>query len=134
MSSIPAAGTVAHVAINADDLEAAQRFYGAVFGWQFQPWGPPGFLKITRSDGSLPGPIGALQGRRDLVPGAPAAVEITVAVEDVDRACAEGRAAGGRVLMEKTVLPGVGELAFLEDPSGIPIGVLRYAEAAAAKE
>jgi predicted enzyme related to lactoylglutathione lyase len=128
MTSTPAAGTVAHVAINADDLDAARRFYGAVFGWRFKSWGPPGFLKITRSDGSLPGPIGALQDRRDLVAGARAAVEITVAVEDVDRACAEGRAAGGRVLMEKTVLPGVGELAFLQDPSGIPIGVMRYTE------
>jgi predicted enzyme related to lactoylglutathione lyase len=126
MTSTPAAGTVAHVAINADDLDAARRFYGAVFGWRFEPWGPPGFLKITLADGSLPGPIGALQDRRDLVAGARAAVEITVAVEDVDRACAQGRAAGGRVLMEKTVLPGVGELAFLEDPSGIPIGVMHY--------
>ena len=38
-----------------------------------------------------------------------------------------GRTAhGGRVLMEKTVIPGVGELAFLLDPSGIPVGAMRY--------
>jgi predicted enzyme related to lactoylglutathione lyase len=126
MTAIPAAGSVAHFAINADDVEAAQRFYGAVFGWRFTPWGPPGFLKIHRSDGSLPGPVGALQVRRDLVPGSPPAVEVTVAVEDVDAVCAACAAAGGRVLMEKAVIPGVGELGFLQDPSGIAIGAMRY--------
>jgi uncharacterized protein len=128
MTAIPAAGSVAHFSINADDVEAAQRFYGAVFGWRFIPWGPPGFLKIYRSDGSLPGPVGALQGRRDLVPGSPAAVELTVAVEDVDAVCAACLAAGGRVLMDKAVIPGVGELAFLQDPSGIAIGAMRYGQ------
>jgi predicted enzyme related to lactoylglutathione lyase len=124
--SVPEAGTVAHFAINADDLTAARRFYTEVFGWQFTSWGPPGFFRIQRPDGSTPGPIGALQARRDLVSGTPATVEITVAVDDVDRACADCRAAGGQVLMEPTQLPGVGELAFLQDPSGVPIGVMRY--------
>jgi uncharacterized protein len=123
---MPESGTVAHFAINADDLTASRRFYAEVFGWQFTPWGPPGFFQIQRPDGSTPGPIGALQARRDLVAGAPAAVEITVAVDDVDRACADCRAAGGQVLMEPTRIPGVGELAFLQDPSGVPIGVMRY--------
>jgi len=126
MTSTPAAGSVAHFAINADDLDAAQRFYGEVFGWRFSPWGPPGFFHIRRADGSLPGPFGALQPRRDLIPGPTAAVELTVAVEDVDRARAACTAAGGRVLMEKAVIPGVGELAFLQDPSGIAIGAMRY--------
>jgi predicted enzyme related to lactoylglutathione lyase len=126
MTSTPAAGTVAHFAINADDVDASRRFYSQVFGWEFVPWGPPGFLKVQLPDGSTPGPIGALQGRRDLVPGAPAVVELTVAVDDVDAACAACRAAGGQVLMERTVIPGVGELAFLRDPSGVPIGAMRY--------
>jgi predicted enzyme related to lactoylglutathione lyase len=126
MTSAPAAGSVAHFAINADDVEAARRFYGAVFDWRFTAWGPPGFFHIHRADGSLPGPIGALQARRDLVPGAPAVVELTVAVDDVDRACAACLAAGGRVLMERAVIPGVGEIAFLQDPSGIALGTMRY--------
>jgi hypothetical protein len=28
--------------------------------------------------------------------------------------------------MEKAVIPGVGEIAFLQDPSGIALGVMRY--------
>jgi predicted enzyme related to lactoylglutathione lyase len=126
MTETPPVGTVAHFAINATDIEASQRFYGEVFGWQLSPWGPPGFLTIQRADGSLPGPIGALQKHRQLVQGTPPAVELTVAVEDVDQARAACLRAGGRVLMEKTAIPGVGELVFLEDPSGIPIGAMRY--------
>ena len=30
-------------AINADDVPRARQFYTAVFGWNFEPWGPPGF-------------------------------------------------------------------------------------------
>src|SRR5438309_10852703 len=130
MSAILALGIVAHFAINIDDVDAACWFYGEVFGWRFTPWGPPGFLKIERPDGSLPGPIGALQQRRDLVAGAPPAVELTVAVDDVDRVSAACTAAGGRVLMAKTVIPGVGELVFLQDPSGVAIGAMRYDEGA----
>ena len=58
--------------------------------------------------------------------GGPPVVELTVAVDDVDAACAACTSAGGRVLMEKAVIDGVGELAFLQDPSGIPIGAMRY--------
>ena len=126
MTDTPPIGSVAHFAINATDVDAAQRFYAEVFGWQMTPWGPPGFLKIERADGSLPGPIGALQQHRELLPGMPPAVELTVAVQDVDEACAACLRAGGRVLMAKTLIPGVGELVFLQDPSGIPIGAMRY--------
>jgi predicted enzyme related to lactoylglutathione lyase len=126
MTETPPVGNVAHFAINATDIDASQRFYVEVFGWHLTPWGPPGFLKIERADGSLPGPVGALQNHRDLVPGTPPAIELTVAVEDVDEARAACLHAGGRVLMEKTAIPGVGELVFLQDPSGIPIGAMRY--------
>jgi predicted enzyme related to lactoylglutathione lyase len=126
----PPRGTVAHFAINAVDVAAAQRFYAAVFGWRFDSWGPPGFFKVTTAGGATPGPIGALQERRDLVEGAPPVVELTVAVDDVDRACVACVAAGGQVLMPKTSIPGVGELAFLRDPSGIAVGAMRYQAAA----
>jgi predicted enzyme related to lactoylglutathione lyase len=37
-------------AIHAEDLPKAQRFYEKVFGWKFQPWGPPGFFLIATGD------------------------------------------------------------------------------------
>jgi hypothetical protein len=126
VNSTPPPGCVAHFAVNADDVAAAQRFYREVFGWRFTAWGAPDFFRISTADGELPGPIGALQKRRDLVPGGRPGVELTVAVDDVDQVCVASIAAGGRVLMAKTVVPGVGELAFVQDPSGIAIGAMRY--------
>jgi predicted enzyme related to lactoylglutathione lyase len=121
------AGTVAHFAINSDDVAAAQRFYAAVFAWRFDAWGPPGFFHIRRADGSLPGPIGALQQRRELLPGMPQhGFECTVAVDDVAATVTAVRAAGGRVLMEPVLIPGVGELAFFADLDGNVCGAMRY--------
>jgi predicted enzyme related to lactoylglutathione lyase len=120
-------GTVAHFAINADDLDEARRFYTAVFGWTFEPWGPPAFFHIRTRDGQLPGVHAALQGRRDLVPGRPTTgFECTVAVEDVDAVVSAVRASGGEVLMEKTTLSGIGDLVWFADPSGNVVGAMHY--------
>ena len=41
---------VSFFAINADDVPRARQFYSAVFGWKFEPWGPPGFYLIGLSN------------------------------------------------------------------------------------
>lgn len=122
----PRTGDVAHVAINADDLDATRSFYETVFDWRFDAWGPPGFYKVGHPAGGDPGLTVAVQQRRTFDDGTAAPAEITVAVDDVATACAAARATGGRVLMEATVISGVGELAFLADPSGTPVGVMRF--------
>lgn len=124
--STPRTGDVAHVAINADDLDTTRSFYEAVFDWRFEAWGPPGFYQVGHPAGGTPCPIVALQQRRTFDDGTAAPAEVTVAVDDVAAACAAAMARGGRVLMEATVIAGVGELAFLADPSGTPVGVMRY--------
>lgn len=123
-------GTVSHFAVNADDLDASQGFYRAAFGWRFEPWGPPGFFHIQRADGGLPGPIGALQARRALLDAPTNGFECTVAVDDLDATVAAAQAAGGRVLMERSTIPGVGDLVFLADPAGNVVGAMRYDEQA----
>ena len=37
---------IAHFAIHADDCQRAKAFYEKVFGWTFEPWGPPNFWRI----------------------------------------------------------------------------------------
>ena len=125
MTDVPPPQTVAHFAINADDVDEARAFYGAVLGWTFEPWGPPGFFHVHTADGARPGPIGALQGRRDL-DGPVRGFECTVAVDDVGAAARAALDHGGRVLVEPTTIPGVGELVWLQDPSGNPFGAMRY--------
>ena len=72
--------TMAHFAINADDVATARAFYGKVFGWTFAAWGPPGFYQIENA-----GTLGALQGRRELVKGTrTTGFECTFAVPSID--------------------------------------------------
>ncbi len=121
---------ISHFAINADDPERARSFYERVFGWTFQASGPPGFYHVTT--GSRAGAIpGTLQQRRELVPGrAVHGFECTIAVDDLDAVAAAITAAGGRIVGEKTAIPGVGELLFFEDSEGNVAGAMRYAPGA----
>jgi predicted enzyme related to lactoylglutathione lyase len=121
------ANLVSHFAINADDLKRARRFYEHVFGWTFEPWGPPGFLLIHQGPPAERGILGALQGRRELVPGQRTiGYECTVSVDSADAAAKAAEAHGGKVIMPKTLIPTVGELVWLQDPEGNVVGAMKY--------
>jgi uncharacterized protein len=114
---------LAHFAINADDVERAMRFYETVFGWRFEPWGPPNFFQI---DTGAP-PRGALQGRRELVGGKRTiGFECSFAVEDLNATLEKVRAGGGTVIMGPVTIPTVGDLAFVEDTEGNVFGTMQY--------
>jgi len=124
--SPPPAGHVAHFAINADDVSRARSFYGKVFGWRFEAWGPPGFFQIT-SNGGTPGPLGALQKRRDLVEGVrTVGFECTVRATLFLGVAASVVANGGTILIPKVLIPTVGYLIFFRDPEGNAVGAMQY--------
>jgi predicted enzyme related to lactoylglutathione lyase len=119
-------GRVGHFGINADDVDAARRFYGNVFGWTFEPWGPPGFFHVRTADGELPGMQAGLQARRDFPGHRVVGFECTVSVDDVDAVAEAVRAGGGEILMERTTIAGVGDLIWFADPSGNVVGAMSY--------
>src|ERR1700761_8546615 len=111
-------GSLAHFAINADDLDRAKRFYEHAFGWKFTAWGPPGFYQIEGA-----GLFAALQGRRDLVAGTrTVGFECTIAVDSIDATEKAVLAAGGTVVLARSVIAGVGTLMFFKDPEGNAFG------------
>lgn len=113
-----------HFAINADDVPRAKAFYETVFGWTFTPWGPPDFYQ-THDVGE--GVIGALQGRRALIPGTRTnALETTFAVDDIAAVQAAAQAAGAKILMPRVRIEGVGDLIYFEDPEGNIVGAMQY--------
>ncbi|MDQ6891708.1 MAG: VOC family protein [Acidobacteriota bacterium] len=126
--------TLRHFAINADDVGRARRFYERVFGWTFQPWGPPEFFMVETGaghagTGEAGGIRGSLQRRRELAPGLVLhGFECSFAIDDVPKVVAAVRAGGGRILMEPTILPGIGELIFFQDTEGNVVGAMRYDE------
>ncbi len=119
--------TVAHFAINADDLDRARKFYAQAFGWRFEAWGPPGFFMIDAGSGADQRPLGSLQGRRELIEGQRmTGFECTIAVPDIAAAEARIRAAGGSIILPRTVIPTVGELFFFRDTEGNVAGAMQY--------
>lgn len=110
-----------HFSINADDVARARRFYEQSLGWKFSAWGPPDFYMIDNA-----GLHGSLQGRRELVKGQRmTGFECTIAVPDLDATAAAIKAAGGTVIMEKSIIVGVGALMFFQDTEGNSFGVIQ---------
>ena len=119
------AGTFRHFAINADDVQRAKAFYEKTFGWEFRPWGPPNFYQVWNAGQGL---LGALQERREVIPGKPIyGFEASIGVEDIRATLKAAEAAGGRVLMQPYMIAGVGEIAYFEDSEGNLCGVAQYA-------
>jgi uncharacterized protein len=121
---------LAHFAINADDVARAKKFYESVFAWKFNAWGPPGFYQIqTGADGETQPVLGALQGRRHLVPGQPTiGYECTIAVSSIDDTIAAVLRSGGTIALPKSIISGVGALAFFKDPEGNVFGAIQFDE------
>lgn len=116
-----------HFAINTDDVEGTRAFYGEVFGWRFQEYGPPGFLQILDEDGTSP--MGAIQQRRDLLDGqATRGFECTFGVDDIKGLRDRVVAAGGAILMETFTISKVGLVLAFEDPGGHPVLAMEYDE------
>src|SRR5262245_13731374 len=118
---------VAHFAINADDVARAKRFYEKVFGWTFSAWGPPNFYQIKTGKDEKAGPMGALQKRRDLVTGTRTiGFECTIAVSSIDATAKAVAASGGKTIMEKSIIVGVGALMFFQDTEGNVFGAMQF--------
>lgn len=121
---------VAHFSINANDLERAKKFYGDVFGWSYQAFGPPGFYMIQGAGGPA-NMYASIQKRRDIVPGkAIFGLECTLAVDNSEKAEAAIKKAGGKIVMPRSVIAGVGKLFFFEDTEGNIVGAMEYDAAA----
>lgn len=111
-------------AINADDVPRARKFYEAVFGWSFEPWGPPNFYLIATQREPAAAIGGALQERRELVPGQKmVGFECTISVANIDRTIRAIEAGGGRLATPKFHIPTVGTVAYFFDTEGNVAGI-----------
>jgi predicted enzyme related to lactoylglutathione lyase len=108
-------------AINADDVPRARKFYETVFGWTFEPWGPPDFYLIETGGPAI---RGALQERRELVRGHKmVGYECTIVVANLDQILKAIEANGGRIAAPKFHIPNVGTIAYFFDTEGNVAGL-----------
>jgi uncharacterized protein len=118
---------LASFAIHADDVQRCRRFYEAVFGWQFEPWGPPDFYLVHTGTPDQPGVQGLMHRRLEpRAAGGPNCFECTIAVSDLDTVTEAIARNGGRILMAKSPIPTVGILTKFEDPEGNVVGAMAY--------
>jgi predicted enzyme related to lactoylglutathione lyase len=109
-----------HMDIAADDPERAANFYHSVFGFAVTRLeGPEPYWLVTPPDGP-----GAGIGKRSLDWQK---VTATIDVADVDATAAAVLAQGGRIVIPKTTIPGIGDLLTFEDTEGNILAALQAA-------
>ena len=110
------------------DVEAAKRFYGAVFGWEFggpgaMPDDPPGEYFVARLRGRDVAAVGTRPADGGGGEGPSPGWNTYVAVRSADGAAAQVQALGGAVLVEPFDAPPAGRMAVIADPSGATLSV-----------
>jgi predicted enzyme related to lactoylglutathione lyase len=106
------------------DADAAEAFYGAVVGWKALK-GPPGGMDYRQwqNGDSAVGGLMALPDGAEAMGMKPAWLPY-IHVPDVNDAIARAVAAGARLDMPRTDIPGVGAFAMLADPQGASFYVM----------
>ena len=118
---------LASFAIHADDVGRCRRFYEAVFGWRFEPWGPPEFYLVHTGSDERPGIQGLMHKRQEpRGVGGPNCFECTIAVDDLEAVTTAIERHGGSILMRKAPIPTVGTLTKFTDPEGNVLGAMAY--------
>jgi hypothetical protein len=116
-----------HFEIPAEDSERAIQFYQTLFGWKFHRWeGPMPYWLITTGEGE-PGINGGLVPRHH--PDQPCAN--TIGVADLDASLALAEKSGGKCVLSKMPVPGVGWLAYCKDTEGHIFGMMQNDPSAA---
>ena len=86
---------------------------GPAFDKPFTDWGPPGAGYPSTAGREVDA---AVQARRELIPGA-RATAVTLGVGDLDQVLRRVLEDHGRIVIERTTIPGAGELAILCRPN-----------------
>ena len=121
---------IVHFELPAVDLERARKFYGSIFGWNLQDWPmPDGSTYIgvptTPIDEKtrLPLKPGAINGgilkKNDHVKAPVFAINVSSIDEKVEAV----KKAGGKVVMSKVDMMGMGFYAYVEDTEGNVVGL-----------
>jgi predicted enzyme related to lactoylglutathione lyase len=112
---------VVHFEISADDPERAAKFYTEVFGWKIVKWnGPQDYWLVTTGEAPETGINGGIFRRKG-----PVGWVDTIQVDSVDAYADKVVAAGGKVVVPKMPIPGIGWLVYCQDSEGSVFGMMQ---------
>ena len=120
--------TIVHFEIPADDVEKLRKFYSALFGWKIEKMpGPMEYFGIqtvpidNKGMPVRPGVNGGMMKKQN-----PEHKPVNyIAVESVDEYVKKIEALGGRVIVPKMEVPGIGWWASALDPEGNQFAILQ---------
>ncbi len=110
--------TIIHVEFSTSDREASGKFYSELFGWKVQQIPEMNYATFDTGEG-----VGG--GLNPVQEGYPAGtVAVYVQSDDIEATLEKAEALGGKTIVPKSEIPGVGWFAFFADPTGNQIGLL----------
>jgi predicted enzyme related to lactoylglutathione lyase len=123
-STSPLVGKVVWNDLITEDIDAAQRFYGGLFGWTFEDAAGPGRdgYTLARHGGIYVAGLVPVEARSDGTRLSRWLPYLSVA--DVDQAVAGGIASGGKVAVDARNVS-FGRVAVIVDPEGAVVGLAR---------
>jgi len=108
---------VVHVEIPAANVEAAAKFYQDLLGWKIQPVLEMKYTMWEAADGSG-------GGFPEVSADSPAGqVLVYIDSDDIEADLKNVKKLGGKVLQEKTEIPGMGWFGMFKDPTGNVLGL-----------
>jgi len=130
MSQGTVPGTFCWFVCGSTDAAKAKKFYAGLFGWTAMDVPMPGesggnytLLKMGNDDVA-----GLYEMSGPMFEGVPAHWMSYVCVENVDDTAKRAQSLRGKVVAEPMDVPGVGRVAFLEDPTGAKIALFKPGE------
>ncbi len=115
-----------HMELNTSNPKTAKKFYKSVFGWKMEDMKMPGGT-YTMLHGPA-GPIGGIQ--KSPMPNVPSHWLGYAGVGSVDSTIEKVKKSGGRVLVPRQEIAGMGALAVFSDPTGAAFAVWESAQPA----
>lgn len=106
---------VVHFEIGCRDAAKAKKFYGPLFGWEFQDFGPAAMVSPTPP--GIGGHINSLGHEPHHY------VTFYVQVENLESSLAQVSRLGGKTVVPSTEVPGMGHFAWFSDPDGNVVGL-----------
>ncbi len=126
--------TIVHFDIPANDVEKLRKFYGDLFGWRIEKYlGPTVYytLETVPVDEKTmmpirPGVNGGLYVKKDAAMPEIAKPINYISVESVEEYSKKVEALGGKIVVPKMLITGIGWWALALDPEGNAFGILEY--------
>ncbi|MCY4180590.1 MAG: VOC family protein [Litoreibacter sp.] len=117
-------GTVHWTELNTHDVEKAKAYYETVCGWSFDSMPmPEGMYHVGKIGDQMVAGIFDISSMPEMAE-LPSHWLTYLAVDDVDAAVAQTKAAGGQVYREPWEVEGVGRIAIVADPTGAGFGLM----------